>query len=830
VDKRFLSFLWSALLLVLVYTTFQQMIIKPKPPAPAQNVENVPDGEEQAAAPPADQIKGDIPQQDTDLDGSPVPPKDGSALAGGEKAQAAELSADLELPRRYTLGSLDPETGHAMLVILSNQGGTVERVELNGKKYTDVDDTSGYLGELGFEDHPEGGCRITVVGPGTPAALATCDSTGTSGLRGPTFQKTDSGELAVSLEGDILRGINDEVIENAADFNRIMARTRPGQTVRLEVRRSQLSSDNESSKKDLEFSAKLRRRPVAVLQPEPFLIEGDQTPDPLSFPMTLHQIGDTKLSVAATEIDKLPSLRTGIWKSEGLQSARGDGSLVAVEFHYPLGPDQLALIGVKDGNVELVKRYRLRQPEGEPDEDSALKNKSVQRSLPYELILELELRNVGSTPIQLAYSLDGPSGLPLEGWWYSLKVHPSRFGAAGIRDIVYRSRGSRHEMVTCPAITQYADANPKSPAKPLAADANGAIEMQYIGTDAQFFSAVLMPQPGEGAADPFASIRGYTFQAASALAIGELDKKQKKRTNVSFRLVSSPELVPPQSALRHRFAIFAGPKDPELLEPIGLGECIVYGWFKIVARPMVNILHGLYWLSGSFSYGIAIVLLTVLVRGAMYPLGRKMALNAQKMQELAPELKKIADQYKEDMEKRANAQRELFRKHKYNPLSGCFVMFFQLPVFVGLYRALSVDIRLRQAPLLPGVSWCSNLAGPDRLWHWENTFLPAAITSPTGFMGPFLNILPFFSFALMMVHQKMFTPPPQDEQQRMQMQIMNIMMVFFAVMFHKVAAGLCIYFIVSSLWGLGERLLLGKYKQPAVPAAIVKSPAKSPAP
>jgi YidC/Oxa1 family membrane protein insertase len=170
-------------------------------------------------------------------------------------------------------------------------------------------------------------------------------------------------------------------------------------------------------------------------------------------------------------------------------------------------------------------------------------------------------------------------------------------------------------------------------------------------------------------------------------------------------------------------------------------------------------------------------------------------------------MRRLAEEYKNDMEKRAAAQRELFRKHNYNPMAGCLPMFFQLPIFIGLYRALSVDIQLRQAPLIPGLRWCSNLAGPDMLLNWEG-FVPPFLGSYTGFLGPYLNILPLVSVAFMMLHQKMFTPPPTDEQQLVQQRMMKFMMVFFAMMFFRVPSGLCLYFITSSAWGLAERMLL----------------------
>ncbi|MEC7109861.1 MAG: membrane protein insertase YidC, partial [Planctomycetota bacterium] len=208
------------------------------------------------------------------------------------------------------------------------------------------------------------------------------------------------------------------------------------------------------------------------------------------------------------------------------------------------------------------------------------------------------------------------------------------------------------------------------------------------------------------------------------------------------------------------------------------------------------------------NYGIAIIMLTILVRAAMIPISRKAALNAQMMQHLQPEMKRLNEQYKNDMEKRAQAQRELFRRYNYNPAGGCLLMFVQLPIFLGLYRGLNVDIALRGQPLIPGIQWCSNLAGPDRLFVWES-WLPF-LTAKTGFLGPYFNILPIITVILFLIQQKLFMPPAVDEQTRMTQKMMTYMMVFMGVMFFRVPSGLCIYFITSSTWGIIERKLLPK--------------------
>jgi YidC/Oxa1 family membrane protein insertase len=95
------------------------------------------------------------------------------------------------------------------------------------------------------------------------------------------------------------------------------------------------------------------------------------------------------------------------------------------------------------------------------------------------------------------------------------------------------------------------------------------------------------------------------------------------------------------------------------------------------------------------------------------------------------------------------------------------------------------------------------------LWYWQ-PYVPAFLANPAGWLGPYLNILPLFTVVLFIWQQKMFMPPPTDEQAAMQQKIMQYMMVFMGFLFFKVASGLCIYFIASSLWGVGERKLLPK--------------------
>jgi YidC/Oxa1 family membrane protein insertase len=154
---------------------------------------------------------------------------------------------------------------------------------------------------------------------------------------------------------------------------------------------------------------------------------------------------------------------------------------------------------------------------------------------------------------------------------------------------------------------------------------------------------------------------------------------------------------------------------------------VYYGWFGGIARTMVGLLHVFYGWVGN--YGIAIIMLTALVRSCMFPISRGQARSMAKMQELRPEMERLKERYKGDQQKFAQAMQQMYKKHNVHPLSGCLPVLLQLPVFVGLYRGLSVDIELRQAPLVSWFTqWCSNLAAPDMFYDWS-WFMPRFISS-----------------------------------------------------------------------------------------------------
>ena len=173
---------------------------------------------------------------------------------------------------------------------------------------------------------------------------------------------------------------------------------------------------------------------------------------------------------------------------------------------------------------------------------------------------------------------------------------------------------------------------------------------------------------------------------------------------------------------------------------------------------------------------------------------------------MQPEIKKLAEKHKGNAEARTKAQQELYRKHNFNPLSGCLPIFIQLPVMMGLYRCLMVDIELRDAPLIShAFRWCSNLAAPDMLYNWS-WFMPAFVNNGAGVFRTraVLQSPAALCVTLSIVQMKISTPPAADEQAAMQQKMMKYMMVFMGLMFLKFASGLCIYFITTTLWSLAS--------------------------
>ncbi|MFN3149918.1 YidC/Oxa1 family insertase periplasmic-domain containing protein [Bremerella sp.] len=737
-----------------------------------------------------DDGREDIVEVDTDANG-PKGDKPGDA-------DDAPVEEDKVTYNRQfaTLGSVNPEDGYRMLVTLDSKGASVHRVELSNPNYQSYehDDDGGYLGQLAFDETDGNGVKINVIGPGTPAASA--------------IAKTDGAGNGLQV-GDTIVSINAEAITDIASFKTAMRGTKPNGDVEVTVERPAATEGGQPQK--LVFTVSLRKHPIEVIKPDVSTITGpnglpQEYVHPPAYLTTLAQVGSLTAREASAEykslaeIKGLPSLIDGNWKTTQVSENE-------VHFEMTLFPSDLKQLG-DNRKLRLVKKFKLIKVTEEMTDDEG-----------FHIDYDLELHNESEDLLSVAYKQLGPTGLPLEGWWYAHKISHG-FGTAGIRDVTWESEdGSDYQLFTVYDLVERAQKEGADPQTPLYnLDTN--VKTKYAGVDAQYFNSSLILDH-ENSSTPI------DLAQATGAPIAPIDESYEPKTDCTFTLQSRAYPIGGGQSVTQKFRIFAGPKKTEVLKLYGLENAEYYGWFGWVSVPLLIVLHGLYWVLGS--YGLAIIVLTLMVRGAMHPISRKQAKNMQIQQALAPEIKRISDQYKDDPEGRLKAQQDLFKKHNFNPVGGCGMMFIQLPIFLGLYRALAVDFQLRQAPLIPGLAWCSNLAAPDQLLYWAN-WMPEFLSRPTGFpsLGPYLNILPLITVALFLVQQKLFMPPPQDEQQAMQQRIMTIMMIFMGVMFFKVPSGLCIYFITSSIWGIVERKLLPKPKNIPVVIEAKKEEIKQP--
>lgn len=305
----------------------------------------------------------------------------------------------------------------------------------------------------------------------------------------------------------------------------------------------------------------------------------------------------------------------------------------------------------------------------------------------------------------------------------------------------------------------------------------------FAGLEDLYFAALFVPRQGD-------SIKRVQL-AHNDHEAGEGKKEKLLRASV---FGSSQEAG--------AVGLFVGPKDTEVLKRIGphLVEVIDYGWFGVVCEPLFL---GLKWIySYVKNYGLAIVILTILINVALFPLKYKSIVSAQKMQKLQPQMKAIQDRYKklkptDPKRQQMNAEvMALYKEHGVNPLGGCLPLLLQMPFFIAFYNLLSVAIELRHAPF---VLWIKDLSAADHTY-----------------------ILPILMTVSMVVMQKMTPTPTADP---VQAKIMLAMPVFFGFMLAFTSSGLVLYWLTSNVAGIVQQYFMNKY---GPKPAAAHSPAKRP--
>ena len=317
-------------------------------------------------------------------------------------------------------------------------------------------------------------------------------------------------------------------------------------------------------------------------------------------------------------------------------------------------------------------------------------------------------------------------------------------------------------------------------------------EVDWAGVNAPYFLMAHFPDQPAAAHARFLSLSEKDPRGIVQIYFDPVPLGSGQREDREYRAYLGPK----ETARLEAFA-------PSAVEAIDLG----WSWVAPLTRGFGWLLAVLY----SFvpNYGVAIILLTVLVRLVTAPLTMKQMKSMERMRKLQPKLKEIQEKHADDRQKQSEAMMALYRQEKVNPLGGCFPMLLQLPVFIGLFYALRSSIALRQAPFF---GWITDLSAPEELFVLPGIELP-------------VRVLPIVMGASMVLQQKI-TPmqTPDPTQAKMMMTIMPVMML---VLFYQFPSGLVLYWMMSNLLAIGHQLWIRRGMQASEPTK--KAPQPKPA-
>lgn len=244
--------------------------------------------------------------------------------------------------------------------------------------------------------------------------------------------------------------------------------------------------------------------------------------------------------------------------------------------------------------------------------------------------------------------------------------------------------------------------------------------------------------------------------------------------------------IAPNTQANVQAGYYFGPVTDKYLAdaPNQLGKIVTYGFFDILSKPLLTLLRFFHNYVGN--WGVAIILLTILIKGVFWPLSHKSYKSMNSMKKIQPLMAKVREQYKDDRQKMNEEMMRLYKTYKVNPAGGCLPMLVQIPVFFGLYQALLGAIELRHAPFI------SHVPFTDIIW------LADLSTKDPFYVTPVIMGLTMF------LQQKM-TPSPGDPTQA---KIMLLMPVIFTFLFLNFPAGLVVYWLVNNVLSIAQQWMM----------------------
>jgi YidC/Oxa1 family membrane protein insertase len=320
--------------------------------------------------------------------------------------------------------------------------------------------------------------------------------------------------------------------------------------------------------------------------------------------------------------------------------------------------------------------------------------------------------------------------------------------------------------------------------------------LQLAGLEDRYFVSIFLPESPD-----------QVFRLGRrAWTPADWKGKDADRPNPLMAMLGTPQAKP------LAFRLLVAPKDLDVLHSARppLDSLVDFGWFSFVAKPLFLGLRYIYerWIH---NYGWAIVVLTILINLAMFPLKLKSIRSAQEMQRIAPLVKSIQDRYKQykfnDPRKQRMNQEimKLYQEHHINPLGSCLPMVLQLPFLYGFYRVLDLSIELRHAPW---ILWITDLSAPDR-FHLFGIPLP---------------ILPTVMIITMFILQKMTPMTTADPSQQRMMMVMPLV---FGIMFYNFASGLVLYWLTGNIVGIAQQAFINRVMPVTNPLPVPRKTAEA---
>jgi YidC/Oxa1 family membrane protein insertase len=300
----------------------------------------------------------------------------------------------------------------------------------------------------------------------------------------------------------------------------------------------------------------------------------------------------------------------------------------------------------------------------------------------------------------------------------------------------------------------------------------------WLGFGDKYWLTALIPNQSATAETAFRSGGDKRYQAEAILA---------------------PAIVPPGKTVTTTTHFFAGAKEVALLDryerDLGVKQfdkAVDWGWFYWFERPIFWVLDNLFRLVGNF--GVAIILLTVIVRGLMFPIAQKQFASMAAMRAVQPKMKELQERHKDDKPKLQQEMLALYQREKINPLGGCLPILLQIPIFYALYKVLLITIEMRHQPF---ALWIHDLSAPDPMTP-INLFGLLPFTPPSMIA---IGVLPILLGITMWLQFKL-NPAPMDP---VQQQVFGIMPWIFMFIMAPFAAGLQLYWTVSNILTIAQQ-------------------------